>query len=105
MRERRLVKGAPWRTGVGRVRKATFSASCRIDTIARCRNGFVPTMRAAARASQTAAVAKDKITVLTARRVQDELSRLVAQDGLHDVGEMLFNLTFRNSQQLCQLVR
>jgi len=62
-------------------------------------------MRAAARASQTAAVAKDKITVLTARRVQDELSRLVAQDGLHDVGEMLFNLTFGNAQHVCQLVR
>lgn len=62
-------------------------------------------MWAAAWARQTAAVAKDKITVLTARRVQDELSRLVAQDGLHDVGEMLFNLTFRNAQHVCQLVR
>ena len=28
MRERRLVKGASWRTGVGRVRTETFSASC-----------------------------------------------------------------------------
>jgi len=28
MRERRLVKGASRRTGVGRVRRAAFSASC-----------------------------------------------------------------------------
>jgi len=62
-------------------------------------------MWAAAWARQTAAVAKDKITVLTACWVQDELSRLVAQDGLHDVGEMLFNLAFGHAQHVCQLVR
>ena len=62
-------------------------------------------MRAAARACQTAAIAKDEVTVLTACRVQDEPPCLVARDGLHDVGQMLLDLSLGNAQHLCQLVR
>ena len=84
--------------------RRTFSASCRIDAIACCRNGFASTKRAAARARQTAAVPKDKVTVLTACRVQDEPPCLVARDGLHDVGQMLLDLSLGNAQHLCQLI-
>ena len=62
-------------------------------------------MRAAAWARQTAAVTKDKVTVLTACRVQDEPPCLVARDGLHDVGQMLLDLSLGNAQHLGQLVR
>ena len=62
-------------------------------------------MRAAARARQAAAVTKDKVTVLTACRVQDEPPCLVVPDGLHGVGQMLLDLSLGNAQHLCQLVR
>ena len=62
-------------------------------------------MRAAAWACQAAAVAKNKITVSTARRVQDEPSRLVARDGLHDMGQVLLDLSLAYPQDLRQLMR
>ena len=62
-------------------------------------------MRAAARARQAVAVTKDKVTVLTACRVQDEPPCLVVRDGLYDVGQMLLGLSLGNAQHLCQLVR
>ena len=60
-------------------------------------------MRAAAWSRQTAAVTKDKVTVLTTCRVQDEPSCLVAHDGLHNVGQMFLDLSLGNAQYLCQL--
>ena len=62
-------------------------------------------MRAAAWARQTAATTKDKVTVLTARRVQNEPSCLVVRDGFYDVNEMLLDLSLGNAQHLGQLVR
>ena len=62
-------------------------------------------MRAAAWARQTAAVMKDKATVLTAERLQDESPGLVSCDRFHRVHEMIFNLSLWNAQHLCQLVR
>ena len=76
-----------------------------IDAIAWCRDGFASTMRAAAWARQTAALTKDKVTVLTACRVQDEPPCLVARDGFDDVSEMLLDLSLGNAEHLCQLVR
>ena len=76
-----------------------------IDAIARCRDGLASTLWAAAWARQTAAVTEDKVTVLTACRVQDEPPCLVARDGLHDMVQMLLDLSLRNAQHLCQLVR
>ena len=61
-------------------------------------------MRAAAWSRQSAPVTKDKVTVLTVCRVQNEPSCLVARDGLHDVGQMLLDLSLGNAQHLCQLV-
>ena len=83
----------------------TFSASCFIDAIAWCMNSFAPTLGAAARARQTAAVAKDKVTVLTECRVQDEPFRCVARDGFHDMAQMFLNLPLADAQYLCQLAR
>ncbi len=62
-------------------------------------------MRAAARARETPAITKDKVTVLTACRVQDESPCLVARDGFHDMGQMLLDLSLANAQHLRQLVR
>ena len=76
-----------------------------IDAVAWCRDGFASTLRAAAWTRQTAAVTKDKVTVVTACRVQDEPPCLVACDGLHDVGQMPLDLSLGNAQHLCQLVR
>ena len=76
-----------------------------IDAIAWCRDGFASTMRAAAWARQTTAVTKDKVTVLTACRVHEEPPCLVARDSLHDVGQMLLDLSLGNAQHLCQLAR
>lgn len=76
-----------------------------IDAIAWRRNGFASTMRAAAWACQTAAVTKDKVAVPTACRVKNESPGLVARDGLHNVGQMLLDLSLGNAQHLCQLVR
>ena len=72
-----------------------------IDAIAGRRDGFTPTMWAAAWARQTAAVTKDKVTVLTACRVQNESPSLVAREGLHDVGQMPLDLSLGNPQHLC----
>ena len=72
-----------------------------IDAKAGRRDGFASTMRAAAWARQTSAVTKDKVTVLTACRVQGEPPGLVARDGLHDVGQMLLDLSLGNAQHLC----
>ncbi len=76
-----------------------------IDAIAGRCDGFASTMRAAAWARQTVAVTKDKLTVLTACRVQDEPPCLVVRDGLHDVSQMLLDLSLGKAQHLGQLVR
>ena len=83
----------------------TFSASCHINAIACCHNSFAPTLGAAARARQTAAVAKDKVTVLTAGRLQNKPSRFVTRDGFHDMAQMFLNLPLADAQHLCQLAR
>lgn len=75
-----------------------------IDAIPWCRDGFPSTMRAAARACQTAAVTKDKVTVLTACRVQDEPPCFVVRDGLYNVGQMVLDLALRDAQHLGELV-
>jgi hypothetical protein len=59
---------------------------------------------AATWARQTAAVTKDKPTVLTACRVKDEPLCFVARDGLHDVGQVIFDLALRDAQHLGKLV-
>jgi len=77
----------------------------RIDAIAGRRDGLASTMWAAAWARQTATVTKDKVTVLTACRVQNESLCLVSCNGFRDVGQMRLDLSFGNTQHLCQLVR
>ena len=76
----------------------------RIDAIAGRRDGLASTMWAAAWARQTATVTKDKVTVLTACRVQDESLCFVSCNGLHDVSQMRLDLSLGNAQHLCQLV-
>ena len=68
-------------------------------------NSFASTLGAAARARQTAAVAKNKVTVLTEGRVQDEPFRCVAGDGSYDMAQMFLNLPLADAQHLCQLAR
>ena len=75
-----------------------------INAIAWCRDGFASTMRAATWARQTPAVTEDKPTVLTVCRVQDEPLCFVARDGLHNVGQVIFDLTLRDAQHLGKLV-
>lgn len=61
-------------------------------------------MRAATWARQTPAVTEDKLTVLTACRVQDEPLCFVARDGLDNVGQVILDLAFRDAQHLGKLV-
>ena len=76
-----------------------------IDPIAwRC-DVFASTVGAAARSRQFCSVTKDEIAILTTGRVQDKLFCLVPRNGLHDMGQMIFDLTLRDAQHLGQLKR
>jgi hypothetical protein len=86
------------------MRRAVVIGVLSIDAIAWNRDGLASTLRAAAWARQTPAVSKNKIAILTACRVQDELPCLIARDGLHDVGQMLLDLSLGNTEHLRQLV-
>jgi hypothetical protein len=68
-----------------------------IDAITGCRDGFASAVWAPAWPRQTAAVTKDKVTVLTACRVQNEPLCLVSCNGFHDVGQMRLDLSLGNS--------
>ena len=82
------------------MRRAVIIVVLSIYTIAWRRDGFTSTLWTAAWARQTPAVAKNKIAVLAACRIQDELPCLVARDGLHDVGQMLLDLSLGNTEHL-----
>ncbi|HET8722133.1 MAG TPA: hypothetical protein VFM24_08905, partial [Nitrospira sp.] len=52
---------------------------------------------AAARSRELSALAEDESAVLAHGRFQHEPSSLVAGDCLHDMFQMIFNLTFSNT--------
>ena len=76
-----------------------------IDTISRRGDVFAPTVRATAGPSEPSAITEDKIAVLAARGLQHKPAGLITRDRFDDMGEMVFDLSFRNREHLGQLVR
>ena len=78
---------------------------CEIDAVTRCGDIFTVALGAATGPGEPPPIAKYELTILTARRLQDEAAGLVMADGFDNVFEMILNLPLGNAEHLGQLVR
>src|SRR4026209_889990 len=65
---------------------------------------LAPAAWAAAMSGEFRAIAKDKATVPTGGRFQDEASLSTPRDGFYDMREMFLHLPLRNVEELRKLV-
>ena len=77
----------------------------RINAIARGGNGFASTCGTAAGPGEPSPVMKDKAAVRTVRRFEDKAAPAVMRQTFHDMREMVFNLAFRDAEQVGELTR
>ena len=75
-----------------------------VNAILRSGDVLAPAAWAAARSGEFRAIAKDKATVPTGGRFQDEASLSTPRDGFYDMREMIFHLPLRNAEELRKLV-
>lgn len=79
------------------------AGSQQVDPIPRGRDRLAPATVTATRSGQTRPVPKAIAAIPACGRFQHEAARPIAGDGLHDMGQMLFDLTFGEADQLGQL--
>ena len=75
-----------------------------VYAVTRSADALAPAAWAAARSGEFRAIAKDKATVPTGGRFQDEASLSTPRDGFYDMREMIFHLPLGNAEKLRKLV-
>lgn len=76
-----------------------------VDAITGSADPFASAAGTAARSGQFRTVPKKEVAILATGRFENEASLSVPCDGLHDVGEVIFHLALRNTEELSELVR
>ena len=76
----------------------------RINAIARGGNPFASTCGTTAGPGESSSVMKDESAVRTVRGFKDKAASAVMRQTFHDMREMIFNLAFRDAQQVGELI-